>query len=97
MFNYEILFLLYDYFINYKLYVSFYYVNKINQKNKFINKIKNQKYMLNLALINKCCYDFYKTIIVKCYYCKISLSLNYNIKSGKILKKNCKNIKCRNK
>lgn len=113
MFNYESLFLIYDYLINernnvfsfrtseninYKLDVSFYYVNKIYQKNKFIDKINNTKYLLNLASINKYCYDFYDTIIVKCYYCKIPLSLNNNnTKSGKILKKNCKNIKCKNK
>ena len=117
MFNYESLFLIYDYLINesnnkliqcinfsenknYKLNISFYYTNKICQKNKLIDKIANNKHLLNFALINKFCYNIYDTCIIKCYSCKIPL-INNKIYYGtsnyleKNIKKSCNNKKCK--
>ena len=122
MFNYESLFLIYDYLINesnkidnklkcginisgtknnnYKLIISFHYMNKICQKNKWIENINNNKFLLNLAFINKFCYNIYDTCIIKCYSCKIPLinnkifygTSNYLVKN---IKKSCNNKTCK--
>ena len=113
MFNYELLFLIYDYLINntndnklieiinfngkkdYNIIIT-YYKNKINSKNELINKIINNKYLLNLALINKHNYSIYNIIVPTCYYCRIPITDNSN-ETKIILKKKCKNNKCKKK